>query len=584
LQTTDDADDIIVVAVSESDRPMAHYASSLERWDADADGAGGEDAPDYTNHESMEDTDVNGNQESTGEQRTNIQQGQYVQWDWSGGTGYGQVIEKVTEPGTSRTVSGNTRTATEDRNVLVIGHLSEDGDNQSQRVVKYEDNVDNWDQPSSVDSLNTIEAYHHDALLNHTLAPQPLADNQRKQLELVMNVEVDGEEIDLTPPSDVQEIAQDFLDAHDNGLIPDSCGMSDVSSVGYTRAEQLAEGNELAVDDIMAAGSGMYGWFQRHGEQGNGNPQTEQQDDESEREANYRDCGYASWRAWGGDPAWEWATDVHEQIVAARENALVDNPSGLFQWMKTALGLGRSNADRDTTDDDETNQETTANHETNEQDADMSDDNGSGNQNQSRSNATLEPEQIAEHTIFTTDMLSEMDEDMLETVEEQLLIEMFGDERNAEHGENEEEHTEMTDNNEDDTVTNTDADTDGTTSDNTDDSEYVTAEELDERLNSLEDSLTETVEEAIESERTNHERQQQVEIVSNAIDGMTKEAAEALPDDELDTLAEKHGGNRANYAGVPGSVDRTPDEDGDNEFEDYPAGGRTNYAARSEGD
>lgn len=567
LQCNAESDEtIVVLAVEDEDRPIAHYASSLEPWSID----------------NPEREHVNGNDTTDGAQRRNLRERQYVQWSWGGGTGYGQVIERVTEPGTCRSVSGNERCASEDRNVLVIGHMSEDGEDQSQRVVKYEDNVDPWDAPSTADSLNYD--FDDEAVINHTLNATPLSEPTKRRLSMVTNVEVNGEDIDLTPPDDVQEVAQDFLDAHDEGLIPDGCGTADTSSTGYERAEQLASGDELSVEDIMAAGSGMFGWFERHGAQGNGEvDMREKPDDMSEREFKYQSCGYAAWRAWGGDPAWDWVREKHDAIVSARENALKDDPTSMFEWVKNALGFGTTASESvddgaapepDAGDDapDGAEAETT-----NESDSDnMTDDtDNDSDTSDTRVNATLELQEIADHTIFTVEMLEGMDDSMIETIEAQLLKELAGTEANAGHA-SDEKDKEMTD-------TNTEEQPVTENTEDEDSESYVTEDELDERLNALEESITETVEDAIESQRTNHEREEKARRVANAIDGMSVEAAQELPDDELDSLAETHA-NRSNYAGVPGEVDRSPDMGADDEdLDDIPAGGRRNYEKRKSG-
>jgi hypothetical protein len=623
LQTNSDSDDIVMVAVDDFDRPVAHYESSLDAWDT-------------------EEHNVNGNESTeTGASKTNLREGQYVKWDWGGGTGHGQVVEKVTEPDTCRTVSGNERCASEDRNVLVIGHISSDGEDENQRVVKYEDNVNDWDAPSTADSVNYN--YSENALLNHDLCPVSLDDDEITRLNQVANAEVNGEDIDLTPPQSVQDVAQDFLDAHDEGIVGDSCGTNDTSSTGYERAEQLASGDELDVEDIMAAGSGMYGWFARHGEQGNGEVDMREHDSDemSEREFKYNDCGYAAWRAWGGDEAQEWAEGRHDAITDTRENttnmmwsdgdmvefqhfdavgvvvhnpenpdvvmveklridgdsiartgrtvtagpsdlipydgpSLTDNddPETLFRRLGQKLGLidnasssGDDAAPAELDGGDDAEESAEAQQTTNATDSNMSDDDTQSDSDLTL-NATLDHAQIAKHTIFTEEMLGGMDEEMVSTIEDQLLLELVEEPSNAEHGEDKEEDYEMTENT-------TDEQTDG-------DSQYVTEDELDERMNSLEESITETVEDAIESQRTNHEKEEKARRVANAIDGMSKEAAEELPDEELDNLVEQHA-TRSNYAGVPGEVDRTPDRpDADADLDGVPAGGRSNYEKRKE--
>ena len=88
----------------------------------------------------------------------------YVQWDWSDGTAYGQVTERISEDGACRTVDGNERCADDDRDVLVIQQVDEDGTEQDQRVLKYDDDssVSRWNM--SEQSASTIEQAHEAAM------------------------------------------------------------------------------------------------------------------------------------------------------------------------------------------------------------------------------------------------------------------------------------------------------------------------------------------------------------------------------------------------------------------------------------
>lgn len=80
--------------------------------------------------------------------KLNLREGQYVQWDWSGGSAYGRVDE-IVEDGT-RTVEGNERSVSsdDDRSIAVIEQFSQDGEPQNQRVIKY---VRPGDEPNEND-------------------------------------------------------------------------------------------------------------------------------------------------------------------------------------------------------------------------------------------------------------------------------------------------------------------------------------------------------------------------------------------------------------------------------------------------
>lgn len=531
-----------------------------------------------------------------------LEDGDWVQWDWSGGTAYGRVVETV-EDG-CRSVSGNERCAdaNSDETVVVVAHYSESGEDQNQRVVKYERNLDPWSGPK--------ENFHENAELCLCLEPEPIDTDQ-----MVTNVEVNGEEIDLTPPEDVQEVAQDFLDAHEEGLIPDSCGTSDTDSTGYQRAQQLASGEELSVSDITAAGSGMYGWFQRHGAQGNQQVEGEPADDESKREHKYSDCGYAAWRAWGGDFAKEWVNEVYQQIKQAqndsKDNAMTDDtdedPATLFQKLADVFKASepeqaRANSasespdgsgdDPTATDSDgeaddppsDTKTDSSGEAQTTNEDSETgTGDMADSDTDQKVNQETLTVEDLAKHTLFSVETLESMDEDMLKQLEQEVIQELLGSggsgggeaSSEGEPAQNAQENTE------DDTVTDTE------TNEN-----YVTEEQLDDRLDDFEERVTnsigETVEEKLdefsEQKENAEKRAKQARIVANAIDGMSVEAAKELPDDELASLAEKHGGGqRANMAAIPGEMNRNFEETDSAEYEDYPAG-RSDWERRNGGE
>jgi hypothetical protein len=91
--------------------------------------------------------------------------------------------------------------------------------------------------------------------------------------------------------------------------------------------------------------------------------------------------------------------------------------------------------------------------------------------------------------------------------------------------------------------------------------------------------------------QANAEKEEHAEIVANAVEGMSKDAALELSSENLESLAEQHM-NTANYAGVAGQKDRTVNamggggmmsggpEPSQEEVEEYPAGGRSNWESR----
>jgi hypothetical protein len=136
---------------------------------------------------SPESTDVSQNAEtpspdqpnSSTEMRTNaieVEEGDTVQWDWSGGTAYGMVEEVVMDG--SRTVGGNTREVDADDGeaIAVLEQMNEDGEAQDQQVIKYvredeenENNLRMWDAPEP--SENAMPSAPAD------VSPEPVGDN-----------------------------------------------------------------------------------------------------------------------------------------------------------------------------------------------------------------------------------------------------------------------------------------------------------------------------------------------------------------------------------------------------------------------
>jgi len=104
-----------------------------------------------------------------------------------------------------------------------------------------------------------------------------------------------------TPPEAAQDNAQMFLDAKEEGKVPDSCG----TGTGSRRAEQIASGDPLSEDVIEDIAS-----FARH--------EDNKEADVDEGESKWQDCGYSMWKAWGGDEGVRWAQDKNEMMDEAK--------------------------------------------------------------------------------------------------------------------------------------------------------------------------------------------------------------------------------------------------------------------------
>jgi len=122
---------------------------------------------------------------------------------------------------------------------------------------------------------------------------------------VVMEVSASSDAMDLSIPESAQNAAQNFLDAVDDGKVPDSCGGPD--GLGRRRAQMFADGGELS-KEVWATGgtSAVANWHARH--EGN------EDYDESEVDSPWEDCGYAMFKAWGGASARDKAMSIKSQI------------------------------------------------------------------------------------------------------------------------------------------------------------------------------------------------------------------------------------------------------------------------------
>jgi len=98
-----------------------------------------------------------------------------------------------------------------------------------------------------------------------------------------------------TPPEAAQENAEMFLNAKEEGEVPDDCG----TGAGTETAEMLAEGEPLSESKISDIAS-----FARH--------EDNKEADVDEGETRWKDCGFSAWKAWGGDEGVRWAQDKNE--------------------------------------------------------------------------------------------------------------------------------------------------------------------------------------------------------------------------------------------------------------------------------
>ena len=127
-------------------------------------------------------------------------------------------------------------------------------------------------------------------------------------------VEVNGQEIDLTPPEAAQEAAQRALELRDE--YGEDIAMT---GTGWARAEQLASGAELSPEDVADGTDGMGNWWARHAsdalEGGEIGGSLVLEADEPQDDASY-----VAGLGWGGEVGARWAERKKQEIESARED------------------------------------------------------------------------------------------------------------------------------------------------------------------------------------------------------------------------------------------------------------------------
>jgi hypothetical protein len=101
------------------------------------------------------------------------------------------------------------------------------------------------------------------------------------------------------PPQEVANQAKKALDYRNKH------GRNEVdagTSVGWTRANQLANRENLSLDTIKR----MYSFFSRH----KGNEKV----DSKYKDTPWKDKGYVAWLLWGGDAGFNWVKGILKNI------------------------------------------------------------------------------------------------------------------------------------------------------------------------------------------------------------------------------------------------------------------------------
>jgi hypothetical protein len=127
-------------------------------------------------------------------------------------------------------------------------------------------------------------------------------DSKEEAEERLKQIEFFKAEESYKPPKSVREAAQRAIEWIDNGLAG-----SGFTSVGRTRAGQLARGENISIDTLKR----MKSFFSRHKVDG-------QALGFNRGEKGFPSAGRVSWDAWGGDAGFAWA----ESMVDRYENAM----------------------------------------------------------------------------------------------------------------------------------------------------------------------------------------------------------------------------------------------------------------------
>jgi len=180
-------------------------------------------------------------------------EGDEVQWDTSGGMTSGTVQDRTKDSCFNERIDGD---------IEVCG---------TEEDPAYLIEVDNEEE--------TMVAHKQSTLTGKSMNTKQLTEEQR------------------TPPQAAQDNAQSFLDAKEEGEVPSECG----TGAGTESAEIIASGDPVSEDKIGDIAS-----FARH--------EDNKEPDVDEGESKWKDCGYAMWKAWGGDEGIRWAQDKNEMI------------------------------------------------------------------------------------------------------------------------------------------------------------------------------------------------------------------------------------------------------------------------------
>jgi len=125
------------------------------------------------------------------------------------------------------------------------------------------------------------------------------------------------EDLDLTPPQAAQDAAQRALD-----LAEEYGREIAMTETGWSRAEQLAAGEELSPSEIADGTDGMGNWWARHASHTLSGDVTDSDAELKlpEDTEPHQDASYVAGLGWGGPVGERWATRMKERIEDLRDN------------------------------------------------------------------------------------------------------------------------------------------------------------------------------------------------------------------------------------------------------------------------
>jgi hypothetical protein len=221
-------------------------------------------------------------------------EGDWVEWDWRGGTAIGRVSTVSTDEPLS--VGETTRDPEEQGEpVYKMEHWDEEAEEFGNMKVAYESNLSSVRPPET-------DAACSDGPCScgvHTASDSSLDES-----------DMDLEDVDLDVPDSAKNAAQAYLDAKDDGLVPDSCG----TGTGTESARMIAD-NDVTADRVE---NDIAPYLTSHEEDVSTDTHPSNWSMDEEAETPWKDCGDAQYAAWGWTSLLAWAQRKADAIKRAK--------------------------------------------------------------------------------------------------------------------------------------------------------------------------------------------------------------------------------------------------------------------------